>query len=93
MNNANVSYYYDKSISQPFYGPVYTISSTVDKTVLVDPMDSYKPMYFKKPISSTMNNVSRDQATKDQLAYRDDLISLQQSKYNKTSWVNFNVNS
>lgn len=91
MNNGSMGYYFDTSISQPFYGPIYTLSSTVDKTVLVDPMESHKPQYFKKPLGSTQNNISRDQATKDNLTWREDLISRQQAKYNKTSWTNFNI--
>jgi len=91
MNNGQISYYIDKSISQPFFAPVYALSSTVDKTIFVDPMGSHKPTYFKKPISTTLHNVSKDQATRDQLAFRDDIMSLQQSLYNRTSWVNLNT--
>lgn len=91
MNNANTSYYYDESISQPFYNPVYTLSSTVDKTILETPMGSRWPQYFKNPVLSTNNNVSQDQATRDALSFRDDIISKQQSLYNRTSWTNLNV--
>jgi hypothetical protein len=91
MNNGNMAYYFDESIAQPFFGPVYTLSSTVDKTIFVDPMGSHKPEYFKKPVTSNSNNVSKDQATRDELSFRDDIISKQQSKYNRTSWTNLNV--
>jgi hypothetical protein len=91
MNNAQISYYVDKSISHPFFGPVYALSSTVDKTIFVDPMGSHKPTYFKNPISSSLNNVSADQATRDQLSFRDDIMSKQQGLYNRTSWVNLNM--
>jgi hypothetical protein len=35
INNGQISYYVDKSISQPFYEPVYTLSSMVDKTIFL----------------------------------------------------------
>lgn len=88
LNNGQIAYYVDPSISQPFFEPVYTLSSMVDKTIRVDPMDSPKPEYIKTPISSTLNSVSRDQATRDQLSFREDLMSRQQNLYNRTSWTN-----
>ena len=91
MNNGQIAYYVDTSISKPFNGSVYTISSTVDKTVFVDPMGSHKPTYIKTPISSTLNSFSEDQSTRDQLSFREDLMSRQQGLYNRTSWVNFNT--
>jgi hypothetical protein len=88
LNNGQIAYYVDSSISQPFFEPVYTLSSYVDKTIRVDPMDSPKPEYIKTPISTTLNSVSKDQATRDQLSFREDLMSRQQNLYNRTSWTN-----
>ena len=88
MNNAQIQYYVDKSISQPFFGPVYTLSSNVDKTIFVDPMDSNKPQYYKTPISNTLNSVSADQSCRDQLFFRENLMASQQNLYNRTSWIN-----
>ncbi len=88
INNGQISYYVDSSISQPFFSPVYTLSSNVDKTIFKDPMDSVKPQYYKNPVTSTMHHVSDDQFTRDQLFFREDLMSRQQNLYNRTSWVN-----
>lgn len=92
MNNAQINYYVDKSISQPFYEPIYTLSSEVDKMVFVSPMDSVQPAYNKIPITSTLNSVSKDSATRDQLSFRDDLISKQQSGYLKSKWSAYMIN-
>jgi len=88
IKNGQIAYYVDPSVSQPFFSPVYTLSSTVDKTIFKDPMDSVKPQYYKNPITSTLHNVSNDQFTRDQLFFREDLMSRQQNLYNRTSWVN-----
>lgn len=88
IKNGQISYYTDPGTSQPFFSPVYTLTSTVDKTIFKDPMDSVKPQYYKKPITSTLHNVSNDQFTRDQLFFREDLMSRQQNLYNRTSWVN-----
>jgi len=87
IKNGQITYYTDSSTDQPFYGPVYTLSATVDKVIRKDPMDSVKPEYIRTPISTTMNSVSRDQNTRDALSHREDLMSLQQSLYNRTKWT------
>jgi len=87
MNNGNIAYYVDSSISQPFYDPVYTLSSTVEKSVFVDPMNNPKPEY-KKTVDSTLYSVVNDQYARDQLSFREDLMSSQQNLYNRTSWTN-----
>jgi hypothetical protein len=88
MNNAQITYYVDHSISQPFFEPVYTLSSNVDKTLFIDPMDSAKPQYYKTPVSTTLNSVVADQFARDQLSFRENLMASQSSKYNRTSWTN-----
>jgi len=88
IRNGQIAYYVDPSISQPFFAPVYTLSSYVDKVIFKDPMDSVKPEYIKTPITSTSYVSSNDQATRDQLSFREDLMSKQQSLYNRTSWTN-----
>ncbi len=88
IKNGQIAYYVDPSVSQPFIAPVYTISSYVDKTIFKDPMDSIKPEYIKTPVTSTLYSDSDYQDTRDALSFREDLMSKQQSLYNRTSWVN-----
>jgi hypothetical protein len=87
IKNGQIAYYTDFN-SQPFFSPVYTLSSYVDKTIFKDPMDSIKPEYIKTPVTSTLHNVSPFQDTRDALSFREDLMSRQQSLYNRTSWDN-----
>lgn len=88
IKNGQIAYYVNQDISQPFFNPVYTLSSYVDKTIRLDPMDSPKPEYIKTPITSTFHSISKDQATRDELSFREDLMSRQQNLYNRTSWTN-----
>jgi len=88
IKNGQISYYINNDVAQPFISPVYTLSSYVDKTIRIDPMDSPKPEYIKTPVSSTLYSVSKDQSTRDQLSFREDLMSRQQNLYNRTSWTN-----
>jgi hypothetical protein len=93
IRNGQIAYYINEDVAQPFFNPVYTVSSYVDKTIRVDPMDSVKPEYIRKPISSTMHSVSKDQSTRDALSFREDLMSRQQNLYNRTSWTNRWINA
>ena len=87
MNNGNVAYYVDSAVSQPFFDPVYTLSSTVTKQVLTDPMTNPKPDY-SKTVGQTLRSVVNDQYARDQLSFREELMSRQQNLYNRTSWTN-----
>lgn len=87
MNNGNIAYYVDQSVSQPFFDPVYTLSSNVEKNILLDPMTNPKPNYTKY-VNSTLKSVVDDQFARDQLSFREELMSRQQNLYNRTSWTN-----
>ena len=87
INNGNIAYYVDQSVSQPFFDPVYTLSSTVNKCILLDPMDNPKPDY-SKTVDSTLRSVVNSQYSRDQLTFREELMSRQQNLYNRTSWTN-----
>ena len=87
INNGNIAYYVDQSVSQPFFDPVYTLSSTVNKTVIMDPMTNPKPEYSKM-VDSTLRSVVDDQYARDQLTFREELMTRQQNLYNRTSWTN-----
>jgi hypothetical protein len=92
INNGNIAYYVDQSVSQPFFNPVYTLSSNVEKSILLDPMNNPKPDY-KKTVQSTLYGVVNDQYARDQLSFREELMSRQQNLYNRTSWTNRWVSS
>lgn len=87
INNGNIAYYVDQSVSQPFFDPVYTLSSTVNKKIINDPMTNAKPEY-SKTVDSTLRSVVDDQYARDQLTFREELMTRQQNLYNRTSWTN-----
>lgn len=87
IQNGQITYYIDESISQPFFNPVYSLTSYVDKTIFVDPMGSHKMYYNKIPVTSSFNNMKVDQATKDEIFHREDITSRQQSLWNRSNWT------
>ena len=87
INNGQIAYYVDNSVSQPFFDPVYTLTSTVNKQILLDPMTNPKPDYSKS-VNSTLYSVVNDQSSRDQLSFREELMSRQQNLYNRSSWTN-----
>lgn len=88
INSGQYQYYYDRSISDPYYQPVYTIRSDITARVFKDPMDSTKTYYDKVPTQNTLNNLSPYQTTRDALSFREDLMSKQTGLMNRNSWVN-----
>jgi hypothetical protein len=59
----------------------------VTKQVLTDPMTNPKPDY-SKTVGHTLRSVVNDQYARDQLSFREELMSRQQNLYNRTSWTN-----
>ncbi len=66
IHAGQIMYYYDKSIQQPFFEPVFTINSNVNSYLYKDPMDNYKPYYthettnkFNPMIDSDPKNLCR----------------------------------
>lgn len=90
INNSQIAYYIDPSISQPYNSSVYTIPGTTKKHMLVDPMGANKPQYKKIPYSTTLNAVSNYQTTRDILSHREGLMALQSRKRDQQSYVYFN---
>lgn len=98
LNDGQISYYTDESISQPFYKPIFSENAYQITNVYKDPMDSIKPEYnrelidLENPILRTKNkykhNLSFLEDTQNQ---REDIISLQQRKYNQTKWCEYNI--
>lgn len=87
-----ISYYIDTDISDPYFNPNYTQSSTIDYLLYKDPMTAIKPLYYRKPIVNYTQNPQsgqgNDQYTYDTLYYREDLMSKQSEKMNQERWSN-----
>jgi hypothetical protein len=87
VDAGQIQYYYDKSIADPYFQPVYTIRSDVLSYLYKDPMDSVKPYYARRPTQQTLKNLSKDQMTRDTLSFREDLMSLQSGLMNRKNWT------
>jgi hypothetical protein len=88
INAGQYKYYYDKSISDPYYQPVYTIRSDVVARVFKDPMDSTKTYFDKIPTQETLHNLNPYQTIRDSLSFREDIMSKQTAKMNRNNWSN-----
>lgn len=94
MNDGQIEYYIDKSISEPLYKPVYTENAIQIKNLYKDPMDSIKLECNREPIINIKNPTLFHRENyptclsflQDTQSYREDLISLQQRKRNQEKW-------
>ena len=87
INAGQIQYYTTNELSDPLFKPVFTIESQVTKSVFKDPMDNYTPQYNRVPLTNKNNNISGYQWDRDQIGFREDLISkqLQSGRY-RTDW-------
>lgn len=84
-------YYLDTDISNPYYSPNYVIRSDVHTDVYNDPMSGRRVDYNRNPLTSTYKYLSDYQHTRDDLAFREDLMASQQRKYNEQRYSNFHT--
>jgi len=85
----NVSYYTTQFKKQVFPSPIYQIRSQVEATVLTDPMGGVKPYYLKTPLLRQAQILSPYTFDQDQMAFREDLMSLQSSVMDRRSYHKF----
>jgi hypothetical protein len=87
-----IVYYIDKSIEDANYLPVYTNNAYVKGVMYKDPMDGMNPQYIRTPVIKTdlldtkNNKTNQLSWIRDSLESREDLINLQQQKYNKQKY-------
>ena len=85
----DIEYYVDNELKDPYFNPVFTLGSDVEQSVFIDPMGSHKSQYERVPKSKTLLHVSDYQSTRDQLAFREDLISRQMAIPNQQRFSSF----
>lgn len=85
----NYQYYLDKDLTQVFFSPVYEIPSTVRPSIFQDPMGSLKPYYEKQPILRRNVALSEYSFDQDQMSFREDLMSRQSSRMDRTDYAKF----
>lgn len=80
INLGDVKYYYNTDVHQPFSTVNFTIPTEVNKKMFVDPMTSVKPEYSRTKL---IYGIGCDQETRDQLAFREDMIERLLRKQNQ----------
>jgi len=83
IHSGQIMYYLDKDLDPPFSLPVYTIRSNVQTDVFKTPMGGVWPQYTKVPTTQNSRYVSPQQFTRDTVYQREDIMALQQSRYNR----------
>ena len=74
-----IQYYTTNELSDALFNPVFAIESEVDKSIFTDPMGSCYPNYCRRPLTNNRNNISGYQFDRDQMEFREDIISHQQN--------------
>ena len=86
IKTGQILYYTDDTLSKPYPNPLFVITSDVSHGLFKDPMDSVKPIYTRRPVTNTLNYISDLQDTRDQLAFREDIMSKQMAKQYEQRW-------
>ena len=80
ISAGQITYYIDKSIEDPYFSPVFEISSYVEGQVYQDPMNSIKPAYYRQPLVSSdplknnMRNFSKLTSINDSTSFRENIM-------------------
>lgn len=92
INIGDIMYYTNKSTEKPFYNPVFSKSTVVDKYLFKDPMSALKPQYERN--SEQYNHLTQKKEKyngclswiDDSIEQREDLISKQMTRRNRERW-------
>jgi hypothetical protein len=86
-----VIYYTDVERADPYSTPPYIIPSETIPTLLKDPMGALRPYYEKVPLFQEDTTLSEYSFDRDQMTFREDLMSKQQQKINSQQWDTFQL--
>lgn len=95
VDSGQIMYYIDGDIKDPLFTPLYVNPSNVTGYVYKDPMDSYKPYYYREPANKVnvykTNSNSPDKYNeltwiRDSQESREDLMSKQMDLTNRTKY-------
>lgn len=92
IDGGQISYYTDNYLSQPFFSPNYQIRTNVHPHVFIDPMGSIKPEYNRNPVLRTPDYISDYSFSRDQIGFREDIMSLQSRKRDQEDYAKFHNN-
>ena len=92
IDDGQILYYTDKSISQPFFSPVFGQQANTISALYRDPMGSIKPEYTRvlNSINPTVETPAGYEEclsfVQDTQSFREDLMSYQMRKQNQEKW-------
>lgn len=95
INDGQIVYYWDKSIEDPFFEPVFSTPAKEQAILYRDPMGSMKPEYNRIPLVNTQNpavttaNYYPDclSSIQDSQSHREDLMALQMRRRLQEEWM------
>ena len=87
----DIKYYTDLSNDDPQGAPVFALPAYTVPELLVDPMGSVKPYYARIPVYKKNNSQLEYSFDQDQCEFREDLMALQLSKFNRSSFGAFQL--
>lgn len=90
IKGGSIIYYEDLNNDLPYRAPIFTIQSYMKPAILDDPMNSTKTYYQRIPIPSAVESSSAYSFDRDQMEFREDLISKQQEIFYKNAYTPYN---
>lgn len=89
IKGGSLIYYTDLDNDLPYTSPNFQIQAMNRPSVLKDPMDSTKTYYIRVPIPSETEKISEYSFDRDQMEFREDLISKQQEVFLKNNYTSY----
>ena len=89
IKGGSLIYYEDFNYDLPYKNPIFQIQAMNSPSILKDPMDSTKTYYKREPIPSEKQKISEYSFDRDQMEFREDLISKQQEIFYKNNYTSY----
>lgn len=86
IHAGQIQYYVDKELDEPLYKPNFIIRSNVESQIFKDPMGGTMFQYTRQPLTVNKNEISDYQFDRDQMSYREDILSSYGNQINKNDW-------
>lgn len=95
IRDGQIEYYYDKSIEDPYFKPLYGQKAEISKVMYKDPMGSMKPEYNREWLSNTENPTVTTTKQypyclsyiQDTQSHREDMLAHQMRRRNQERWM------
>lgn len=95
IRDGQITYYYDKSIEDPYFSPLYGQKAEIHKVLYKDPMGAMKPEYNREWLSNTDNPTITTAKEypyclsyiQDTQSHREDMLAHQMRRRNQERWM------